>query len=101
MPEATISNLTGKQRTAVLRVMCLALMMAVSAVAGLNAALPEIARATGASQTQVEWIVDAYAVVFASLLFSAGALGDRLGRKPVLAFGVSVFGLASLAAAFS
>jgi EmrB/QacA subfamily drug resistance transporter len=90
-----------KQRMAVLRVMCLALMMVVAAVASLNVALPDIARETGATQTQLEWIVDAYSVVFAALLLPAGALGDRIGRKPVLIFGLSVFGLASLAATFA
>ena len=55
-----------KQRGAVLRVMCLALMMVVGAVASLNVAQPEIARSTGASQTQLQWIVAAYALVFAT-----------------------------------
>ena len=89
-----------KQRGAVLRVMCLALMMVVGAVASLNVALPEIAGDTGASQTQLQWIVAAYALVFAALLLPAGAIGDRIGRKPVLASGVAIFGGASLAAVF-
>src|SRR5204863_5025331 len=50
---------------------------------------------------QLQWIVDAYAVVFAALLLPAGALGDRIGRKPVLVFGLTVFGLASLGATFA
>ena len=89
-----------KQRGAVLRVMCLALMMVVGAVASLNVALPEIARSTGASQTQLQWIVAAYALAFAALLLPAGAIGDRIGRKPVLAAGLGIFGLSSLAAIF-
>jgi EmrB/QacA subfamily drug resistance transporter len=89
-----------KQRGAVLRVMCLALMMVVGAVASLNVALPEIARDTGASQTQLQWIVTAYALAFAALLLPAGAIGDRIGRKPVLASGLAIFGLASVAAIF-
>jgi hypothetical protein len=51
-----------RQRGAVLRVMCLALMTVVGAVASLNVALPELARDTGASQTQLQWIVTAYAL---------------------------------------
>ena len=90
----------GRRRSAVLRIMCLALMMVVGAVASLNVALPEIARSTGASQTQLQWIVAAYAVAFAALLLPAGALGDRIGRKPVLASGLALFGLSSLAAIF-
>ena len=89
-----------KRRGAVLRVMCLSLMLVVGAVASLNVALPEIARDTGASQTQLQWIVAAYALTFAALLLPAGALGDRIGRKPVLAAGLGLFGLSSLAAIF-
>src|SRR5215510_4111429 len=89
-----------RRRGAVLRVMCLALMMVVAAVASLNVALPAIARDTGASQTQLEWIVDAYAIVFAALLLPAGAIGDRFGRKPLLAAGLALFGAVSLAAIF-
>jgi len=86
---------TPKQRAHVVRVMCLALMMVVAAVASLNVALPGIARDTGASQTDLQWIVDAYAVAFAALLLPAGALGDRFGRKPVLAAGIATYGIAS------
>src|SRR5918912_4333880 len=89
-----------RQRTLVLRVMCLALMLVVAAVASLNVALPGIARDTGASQTQLQWIVDAYAIVFAALLLPAGAIGDRFGRKPLLALGLALFGGVSLAALF-
>jgi EmrB/QacA subfamily drug resistance transporter len=90
----------GRRRGAVLRIMCLALMMVVGAVASLNVALPELARSTGATQTQLQWIVAAYAVAFAALLLPAGALGDRIGRKPVLATGLALFGLSSLGAIF-
>ena len=72
--------------------MCLALVMVVAAVASLNVALPEIARDTGASQTELQWIVDAYAIVFAALLLPAGAIGDRFGRKPLLAAGLALQG---------
>jgi EmrB/QacA subfamily drug resistance transporter len=89
-----------QRRSAVLGVMCLALMMVVAGVASLNVALPGIARDTGASQTQLEWIVDAYAIVFAALLLPAGAIGDRFGRKPLLAAGLALFGSVSLGALF-
>jgi EmrB/QacA subfamily drug resistance transporter len=80
--------------------MCLALMMVVAGVASLNVALPGIARDTGASQTELQWIVDAYALVFAALLLPAGAIGDRFGRKPLLAAGLVLFGAISFAALF-
>ncbi|MDX6232452.1 MAG: hypothetical protein QOH68_1436 [Nocardioidaceae bacterium] len=79
----------------ILAVVSLALMTVVSAVSGLNVALPDLARETGATQTEITWIVDAYTVVFAGLLLFAGALGDRFGRRELLAGGLAVFGVAA------
>ncbi len=90
--------LSPRRRTAVLAVVALALMMVVSAVSGLNVALPNLAVDTGASQTQVTWIVDAYTLVFAGLLLSAGALGDRFGRRGVLLAGLAIFGASAAGA---
>jgi EmrB/QacA subfamily drug resistance transporter len=89
------------RRGAVLRVMCLALMLVVSGVTSLNVALPSIAEDTGASQTQLQWIVDSYALVFAALLLPAGAIGDRFGRKPILVAGLTLYGGVALAAIFA
>jgi EmrB/QacA subfamily drug resistance transporter len=86
------------ERRRVLITMCLALATVVSTVASLNVALPDLARDTGATQTQIQWIVDAYALVFAGLLLPAGALGDRIGRRRILLLGLAIFGLASAAA---
>lgn len=91
----TSSELSARRTHAVLAVVALALMAVVSAVSGLNVALPSLARDTGATQTELTWIVDAYTVVFAGLLLLAGALGDRYGRKGVLAIGLAVFGAAA------
>jgi MFS family permease len=74
-------ELTKRQQTLVLVAMCVALATVVSAVSSLNVALPDIARGLHASLTQLQWIIDAYAVVFAGLLLLAGAVGDRLGRR--------------------
>lgn len=84
----------------ILVVVGLALMTVVSAVSGLNVALPSLAVETGATQTQLTWIVDAYTVVFAGLLLIAGALGDRFGRRLVLIMGLALFALGSGAAFF-
>ncbi|MEO5831961.1 MAG: MFS transporter [Nakamurella sp.] len=88
-------ELSPGRRRAVLAVVGIALMMVVSAVSGLNVALPELARDTGANQTQLTWIVDAYTVVFAGLLLTAGALGDRYGRRGILVAGLLIFGSAA------
>ncbi len=66
--ERTSSELSARRTHAVLAVVALALMAVVSAVSGLNVALPSLARDTGATQTELTWIVDAYTVVFAGLL---------------------------------
>jgi EmrB/QacA subfamily drug resistance transporter len=95
MSKVSTRELSPGRRKAVLAVVAVALMMVVSAVSGLNVALPDLARDTGASQTQMTWIVDAYTVVFAGLLLFVGALGDRYGRKGVLLIGLVVFGAAA------
>lgn len=92
--------LSPGRRRAILGVVALALMMVVSAVSGLNVALPDLAVDTGASQTEVTWIVDAYTLVFAGLLLAAGALGDRFGRRRILLAGLTIFGCAAAAAMF-
>src|SRR5579859_2206355 len=83
---------------AVTAVVCLALATVVAAMSSLNVALPEIARATHATQTQLAWIIDAYSLVFASLLLPAGAFGDRYGRRLALLAGLSIFGAGSAVA---
>jgi EmrB/QacA subfamily drug resistance transporter len=74
---------------------CIALASVVSAMASLNVALPSIARATHASQTQLEWIIDAYSLIFAALLLPAGAIGDKFGRRRALLVGLTIFGAGS------
>jgi len=82
----------------VLAAMCMALATVVSAVSSLNVALPDVARDIHATQTQLQWIVDSYAVVFAGLLLLAGALGDHLGRRHVLLAGLAIFAVAAASA---
>lgn len=90
--------LSPHRRRAILVVVGLALMMVVSAVSGLNVALPNLARDTGATQSEIQWIVDAYTVVFAGLLLVAGAIGDRYGRRVILLVGLGLFGGAATVA---
>jgi EmrB/QacA subfamily drug resistance transporter len=67
----------------------------------LNVALPTLAAELGASTSGLQWIVDAYILVFAGLLLPAGALGDRIGRRKVLLVGLGVFLVSSVAAAWT
>ena len=61
----------------------------------LNVALPSIVRALDASGSQLQWMVDAYTIVFACLLLTAGSIGDRYGRRRTLLFGLAWFGVFS------
>src|SRR5438445_8856537 len=83
------------RRWFLLGVLCLSLVMVVMSVSGLNVALPTLQKDLGASATDLQWIVDAYALVFAGLLLFGGALGDRFGRKGALLVGLGVFGAGS------
>jgi EmrB/QacA subfamily drug resistance transporter len=67
----------------------------------LNVALPNLATALDAGTSQLQWIIDAYVLVFAGLLLPAGALGDRYGRKLFLLAGLGLFGGASVLASYA
>ncbi len=84
-----------------LGVLCISLVMIVMANASLNVALPTLADDLRASSSSLQWIVDAYSLVFAGLLLTAGSLGDRYGRRLALNGGLVVFGGASLFAVLS
>jgi EmrB/QacA subfamily drug resistance transporter len=86
------------KRRAVLIAVCIALMAVIASVTGLNVAQPELAVEFDASQSQVLWFINLYTLTLAALLLPLGALGDRWGRKPMLLAGLTVFGLANLAA---
>jgi EmrB/QacA subfamily drug resistance transporter len=85
----------------ILLVLCLSLFMVVMGNTVLNIALPKMSEALRATGAELQWVVDAYALVFAGLLFTAGSLGDRFGRKGALMGGLVVFGLGSLSATFA
>jgi EmrB/QacA subfamily drug resistance transporter len=89
------------RRWLILGTLCISLVMIVVAVSSLNVAIPSIQDSLGASGTELQWIVDAYALVFAGVLLPAGALGDRFGRKGALQFGLVVFGTAVLIASLA
>jgi EmrB/QacA subfamily drug resistance transporter len=90
-----------RRRRAILIGVCLALMAVVASVSGLTVAQPQLAVELGASQATVLWLVNGYAITLAALLLPLGAAGDRLGRKPVLLTGLTLFGVANLAASLA
>jgi EmrB/QacA subfamily drug resistance transporter len=79
-------------------VVTLAQFMAVMTTSVVSVALPTIGRDLHASSASLEWIVDAYVIVFASLLVAGGVLSDRRGRKGMFMTGVTLFGFGSLIA---
>src|SRR4051812_47682074 len=93
------AGLSRTRRNLVLGVMCFAVLMVVASVSMLANALPAIAAGVGASQSEQQWIVDAYTLTLAALLLPAGALGDRYGRRGALLAGIALFGGASAIAA--
>jgi len=109
-PDTTGRRTTLKDRVAaqaearrwwILVVLCFSLLVIVLDNSILNVAIPTIVRDLDATNSQLQWIVDAYTLVFAGLLLTAGSLGDRFGRRPALQFGFVVFGLGSIAAALA
>lgn len=86
-----------RQRRAILVAVCIALMAVIAAVSGLNVAQLPMALDLDASQADVLWIINTYAITLAALLLPLGAVGDRWGRKPVLLAGLVLFGLANVA----
>ena len=89
------------RRWLILGILCMSLVLVVVANTALNVALPTLVRELHAGSTELQWITDAYALVFAGLLLPAGALGDRFGRKGALQFGLAVVGVAALLSTFS
>jgi EmrB/QacA subfamily drug resistance transporter len=85
----------------VLAVLCLAVFTINLDTTIVNVALPALVRQLGASTRQLQWVVDAYNLVFAALVLAAGSLSDRYGRRGALVTGLVVFGLASTVGALS
>ncbi|HXL42078.1 MAG TPA: MFS transporter [Actinomycetota bacterium] len=85
----------------ILAVLCLSLLIIGIDNTILNVALPTLSRTLHATNSQLQWIVDAYVLVFASLLLTTGSLSDRFGRRSALALGLAIFGFGSVASAFA
>jgi EmrB/QacA subfamily drug resistance transporter len=90
-----------EQRWWILGVLCLSLLVIGLDNTILNVALPTLVRDLHASTSQLQWMVDAYVLVFAGLLLTTGSLSDRYGRRYALAAGLVVFGIGSVLSAFA
>jgi EmrB/QacA subfamily drug resistance transporter len=101
---AQVSGLDGQpyeRRWWALLVLCLSLVIIGMDNTILNVALPTLARDLQATASELQWMVDSYVLVFAGLLLTMGALGDRFGRKLALNIGLLVFVAGSVASAFA
>ncbi|MGO9974580.1 MAG: MFS transporter [Solirubrobacteraceae bacterium] len=103
-PEALLAEpavLSHAQRWAALVVLCAAALIINVDNTILNVALPTLVRKLHATSSQLQWVVDSYALVFAGLLLVGGSLADRLGRKRFFLIGLTVFAAGSIGAALS
>ncbi|HET6705085.1 DHA2 family efflux MFS transporter permease subunit [Amycolatopsis sp.] len=91
----------ARQLRSILIAVSIALMAVIASATGLNVAQTHLAVEFDASQSTVLWIINSYTLALAALLLPLGALGDRLGRKPVLVAGLGVFGVATVVAALA
>src|SRR4030088_386013 len=77
-------------------VVCVATFMLLLDITIVNVALPKIASELHASFSDIQWVIDAYALTLASLLLTAGALADLIGRRLVFSIGLALFTITSL-----
>ena len=89
-----------QHRGLILFALCLAALIINIDITIVNVTLPSLVRELGATTTNLQWVVDAYNLVFAALILAAGSLSDRIGRKGVLLAGLGVFAAGSLAGSF-
>ena len=90
-----------RRRWWILSVLCLSLLIVFVGNSSLSVAIPTLARELDATESQLQWVVASYSLVFAGLLLTTGALGDRYGRKGVLQIGLVVFLVACVAGTVS
>ncbi|MFI9598630.1 MFS transporter [Streptomyces sp. NPDC004069] len=104
-PGSRVPEAVHRRRWAILGALMLSLLIVVLDNSILNVAIKTISTPApiglGATQSELEWAINAYTLVFAGLLFTAGLVGDRIGRKKVLIGGLIVFGAGSALAAES
>ncbi|MGA7271018.1 MAG: MFS transporter, partial [Acidimicrobiia bacterium] len=100
-PTPEITDAIHEKRWFTLGVLCLSLLIIVMDNTILNVAIPSLVRELGATNSQLQWIIDGYVIVFAGLLLTSGTLGDKFGRKRMLRLGIAIFITGSVAATFA
>src|SRR5262249_49904808 len=95
-----MSRTRPTQRGVALAILCLAALTISLDTTIVNIALPSLVRQLHTSTRELQWVVDAYTLTFASLVLAAGSLSDRYGRKGALLTGLAVFGCATAIGGF-
>src|SRR3954469_18946172 len=80
---------------------CVATFMLLLDITIVNVALPEIERSLDASFSDLQWVIDAYALTLAALLLTGGSLADLMGRRRIFVIGIAIFTVASLLCALA
>ncbi|MHA6740576.1 MFS transporter [Rhodococcus erythropolis] len=99
--EPQVIGLDARRRWGILAICCTSLFVVGLDTTIVNVALPAIGEGFGVGTVGLEWIVNAYTLVLASLLISSGALADRFGRRRIFQIGLVVFGVASIVCALA
>ena len=99
--EPDIDPAVHARRWLVLGVLCLSMTVIIMDNTILNVAIPSLIKDLDASNSQIQWIIDAYTIVFAGLLLTTGSLSDRFGRKGSLQIGIVLFGIGSVLSALA
>ncbi|MCU1391828.1 MAG: drug resistance transporter [Ilumatobacteraceae bacterium] len=99
--EPDIDPAVHARRWWILAVLCVSITVIVMDNTILNVAIPKLISSLNASNSQVQWIIDSYTIVFAGLLLTTGSLSDRFGRKGALQAGIVLFAMGSVASALA
>jgi EmrB/QacA subfamily drug resistance transporter len=94
--ESVVRSLSARRKAIILVSCCLSLLIVSMDATIVNVAIPSIRNEFGASASQIQWVIDIYTLVLASLLLLSGATGDRFGRRRTFQIGLTVFAAASL-----
>ncbi len=96
MNESVVRSLSARRKAIILMSCCLSLLIVSMDATIVNVAIPSIRTDLNASASQIQWVIDVYTLVLASLLLLSGAMGDRFGRRRTFQIGLTVFAAASL-----